>query len=422
MYYNNFKKYKIVFVNRKGDIMSKKSIICITLAACILCSSMAVLFDSLVSTAHAETVSVMYGDVDRDGKINAFDALLTLRNSINLQKFDDLERYIADVDSDGSITTADALCILRYSVGLKTNSLTGTAVQLDSESLLPVTTDSDNSSVTSDNSDDTSSKDTSSEQESDTSSESSDIESKPETTDSETTSSESETPTSDTSSEPETHTHTWVDVTETKTIHHDAEYVTRTYWGTMGWCVSYGQILSEDELNEIYNTPGRYGSWMNYRDGIAPETYGVLWFDFIVAKYGDIHNFPVVNDYEHEWDGVQFFTLDEYREYWDLDADPDPDLEPVFPENDAIIWNRFPKFNPDTDLIIMYACKFPFNIYDYEFGGFDRTERDYCVDHGSNSELWPVWQEQIKTKDAWDETVTTVIGHKCSICGKYDDI
>lgn len=60
----------------------------------------------------------IYGDIDNDGKITSADSLLILRQSVNLENFDDIHKELADVDGDGVITSADALEVLRYSVGL----------------------------------------------------------------------------------------------------------------------------------------------------------------------------------------------------------------------------------------------------------------------------------------------------------------
>ena len=60
----------------------------------------------------------IHGDIDNDGKITSADSLLILRQSVNLENFDDIHKELADVDGDGVITSADALEVLRYSVGL----------------------------------------------------------------------------------------------------------------------------------------------------------------------------------------------------------------------------------------------------------------------------------------------------------------
>ena len=82
------------------------------------------------------------------------------------------------------------------------------------------------------------------------------------------------------------HVHNWVDVTETKTIHHDAEYATRTYWDKP--CFYHGcQNLPES----IFSTPGRYGDWMNCAWDEA-NVYAAPTFDILLWKYGTPSNFP----------------------------------------------------------------------------------------------------------------------------------
>ena len=70
-----------------------------------------------IQAEHSADVYI-YGDIDNDGKITSADSLLILRQSVNLENFDDIHKELADVDGDGVITSADALEVLRYSVGL----------------------------------------------------------------------------------------------------------------------------------------------------------------------------------------------------------------------------------------------------------------------------------------------------------------
>ena len=60
------------------------------------------------------------GDVNTDGKLSCADARLTLRASVELEKFTEEQNKLADVDFDGEISSADARLILRASVGLET--------------------------------------------------------------------------------------------------------------------------------------------------------------------------------------------------------------------------------------------------------------------------------------------------------------
>lgn len=71
-----------------------------------------------------DTVDSLYeclakGDVDNSGKIEASDARLILRVSVNLDQIDTSAFMKADIDSDGKITAQDARSALRLSVGLE---------------------------------------------------------------------------------------------------------------------------------------------------------------------------------------------------------------------------------------------------------------------------------------------------------------
>ncbi len=61
----------------------------------------------------------LLGDVDKDGKITAADARLTLRIAVALEQTDDLGRLLSDADGDGNVTAADARLVLRVAVDLE---------------------------------------------------------------------------------------------------------------------------------------------------------------------------------------------------------------------------------------------------------------------------------------------------------------
>jgi len=62
--------------------------------------------------------SIIYGDVDGNGEIQAFDASLTLHNVVGLVDFTETQITAADVDGNGHIQAFDASLILQYVVGL----------------------------------------------------------------------------------------------------------------------------------------------------------------------------------------------------------------------------------------------------------------------------------------------------------------
>ena len=59
-----------------------------------------------------------YGDVDNDGEINSFDALLILQASTGLVKLTSEQEVNANVNNDDNINSADALLVLSRAVGL----------------------------------------------------------------------------------------------------------------------------------------------------------------------------------------------------------------------------------------------------------------------------------------------------------------
>lgn len=90
-----------------------KKIVCIILCVCLLCS----LFFNAV-TVEAGLLYTL-GDVNRDGVVDARDALLVLRYVVGLEEFDEYQRFVADVNKDGQIDADDALDILKVTVRLR---------------------------------------------------------------------------------------------------------------------------------------------------------------------------------------------------------------------------------------------------------------------------------------------------------------
>lgn len=60
------------------------------------------------------------GDVDRNGAVEASDALLVLKQVVRLTALDEEQTALADVNTDGEVTAADALRILQYVVKMIT--------------------------------------------------------------------------------------------------------------------------------------------------------------------------------------------------------------------------------------------------------------------------------------------------------------
>ena len=57
------------------------------------------------------------GDLDGNGKVTVYDALLTLQIAVGKREGSVQERQLADVNGDGHVTAEDALQILRYAIG-----------------------------------------------------------------------------------------------------------------------------------------------------------------------------------------------------------------------------------------------------------------------------------------------------------------
>ena len=70
---------------------------------------------SLVMTASAS--DVVYGDINKDSKINSIDALMILQHSVGAAAIADELLVAADVNGDGRINSIDALEILMVSIG-----------------------------------------------------------------------------------------------------------------------------------------------------------------------------------------------------------------------------------------------------------------------------------------------------------------
>lgn len=74
--------------------------------------------DGMNGSVLSTSTIVVKMDVDKNGKITAADARLTLRKSAKLSELDDAQILAADVNGDNTITAADARKILRVSAKL----------------------------------------------------------------------------------------------------------------------------------------------------------------------------------------------------------------------------------------------------------------------------------------------------------------
>ena len=71
-------------------------------------------FEDIVISAQ----TLLYGDTNSDGEIDAVDAVRLVRYIVDLADLTELQKRAADVNHDGDITSADAIRLVRYLVGL----------------------------------------------------------------------------------------------------------------------------------------------------------------------------------------------------------------------------------------------------------------------------------------------------------------
>lgn len=68
---------------------------------------------------NASASSVLMGDINSNGNVEAADARFALRASVNLEQLSADKAFLADIDGNNSVTAADARIILRMSVKLE---------------------------------------------------------------------------------------------------------------------------------------------------------------------------------------------------------------------------------------------------------------------------------------------------------------
>ncbi len=68
---------------------------------------------------NASASSVLMGDINSNGNVEAADARIALRASVNLEQLSADKAFLADIDGNNSVTAADARIILRMSVKLE---------------------------------------------------------------------------------------------------------------------------------------------------------------------------------------------------------------------------------------------------------------------------------------------------------------
>jgi len=65
-----------------------------------------------------DIVALIYGDVDFNGSVQAYDASMILQYLVGYINLDDLQLFVADVSLDSTVSALDATLILQYGVGI----------------------------------------------------------------------------------------------------------------------------------------------------------------------------------------------------------------------------------------------------------------------------------------------------------------
>lgn len=103
-----------------GDVKQSWSVREVAVESSSVPDSSSEVESSSETESSSEEISIVYGDVNRDGSINTVDALAILKSVVGLTSFDQNQFKAADVDFSGQIDSGDALCVLKYVVGIIT--------------------------------------------------------------------------------------------------------------------------------------------------------------------------------------------------------------------------------------------------------------------------------------------------------------
>ena len=63
-------------------------------------------------------ITFLLGDVNEDGKVDASDALMIMRYTLNIITLTDKQMLAADMNSSGTVDASDALIIMRMTLGI----------------------------------------------------------------------------------------------------------------------------------------------------------------------------------------------------------------------------------------------------------------------------------------------------------------
>lgn len=88
-------------------------------------------------------ITLMYGDIDNDGRLTNIDALLIMRSLSGYGDLTESEKICADLNVDERINSIDALTILRHLAGYRENDLIGTTFTYGGANTKPEDSDTD---------------------------------------------------------------------------------------------------------------------------------------------------------------------------------------------------------------------------------------------------------------------------------------
>lgn len=192
------------------------------------------------------------------------------------------------------------------------------------------------------------------------------------------------------------HTHSWSPVY--KTVNHDAEYQTKTYWMYMP-AFYQGADPTHISFGPNRITPTKTGWYSRYTD-----------YDLLCWHYGSLENVP--NEYKVEW--INKDTCGNYglsSSAWNNIAKTGYDGLSI---ETTDYWGNKCVFNPNLDVLVTIHRNASSNAtlaYKNQFGVSFYASCDYVDDC-----FMAVAQEQVKIKDAWTENIVT--GYECS-CGAH---
>lgn len=106
-----------------------------------LCAALAaVTLFTFFFSSFAALKTILLGDADQNGDIDAYDARMALRFAVEIDTPSSMDVTVCDIDGNGSVDSGDARAILRVAVGLDDLHGKVAGVKLETETTVPPTT------------------------------------------------------------------------------------------------------------------------------------------------------------------------------------------------------------------------------------------------------------------------------------------